>query len=126
MQIRALSGFQENTIQQYGRPYTPVGNMTVLGGIGSTDIPKQQVAVKDPNTGKTKLVTVDNINALTSLIQQGFQVASAIRNRRGEQVPAPKRRSRPAPPAPLTAGISKEILIGAAALALFILITKNK
>lgn len=125
MQIRALSGFQENTIQQYGRPYTPVGNMTVLGGIGSTDIPKQQVAVIDPKTGKTKLVTVDNINALTSLIQQGFKIASAIRNRRGEQVPPPKR-TRPTPPAPLTAGISKEILIGAAALALFIFITKNK
>lgn len=125
MQIRALSGFSENTIQQYGRPYTPVGNITVLGGIGSTDIPAQQVAVKDPKTGKTKLVTVDNINALTALIQQGFEVVSAIRNRKGEQVKPPKPR-RPTPPAPLTAGISKEILIGAAALVLFILITKNK
>ena len=33
MQIRALSGFSENTIKQYGRPYTPVGNITALGGL---------------------------------------------------------------------------------------------
>ena len=124
MQIRALSGFSENTIQRYGRPYTPVGNITVLGGIGNTDIPAQQVAVKDPKTGKTKLVTVDNINALTNLIQQGFKIVSDIKGKRGERVKPPRPRQTLTPPQ--KAGISPMLLLGFGALALIILITKNK
>ena len=34
MEIRALTGFSEETIRTYGRIYSPLNGTTVLGGIG--------------------------------------------------------------------------------------------
>lgn len=57
MQIRALSGFSENTIQQYGRPYSPLGNITVLGGLS-----KRQN--NNMNTSETLLGNVHNAQGI--------------------------------------------------------------
>lgn len=133
MQIRALTGFSENTIRQYGRSYSPLNgygsNCTSLGSpraIGSTQpyttftsIPAQTVQVKDPKTGKTTFFTADNMNALTALLQQGYQLVSSLRGGSGSQtinVPTP-------PPSP---GISKELLIGVGALALIFIMMNRK
>jgi hypothetical protein len=35
MEIRALTGFNEETIRNYGRSYSPLSGYTVLGAIGS-------------------------------------------------------------------------------------------
>jgi hypothetical protein len=35
MEIRALTGFNEETIKSYGRSYTPLNSCTVLGAIGT-------------------------------------------------------------------------------------------
>jgi len=38
MVIRALTGFSEETIQKYGRSYSPLsGNCTVLGAVETTE-----------------------------------------------------------------------------------------
>ena len=34
MEIRALTGFSEETIRTYGRIYSPLNGTTVLGGVG--------------------------------------------------------------------------------------------
>ncbi len=105
MEIRALTGFNTQTRQQYGRQYTPLnGTLTALGspsvgilpkevdfGVNTqiklpSYIPQQKIEMLDPQTGKKKWFTVDNINALTSLIQQGFKIFGDLKGGRGERV----------------------------------------
>ena len=37
MEIRALTGFNEETIKSYGRSYTPLNSCTVLGAVEVTE-----------------------------------------------------------------------------------------
>jgi hypothetical protein len=138
MQIRALTGFSENTIRQYGRSYTPLNgygsNCTALGSPGRADRKQarqdkkllkslkagDKVEVIDPATGKKKWVTVENAEMLANLINKGF---TFIRNLRGGSGNNEQLNTLP-PPA--SAGISKELLIGAAALALIFIFMNKK
>jgi len=101
MEIRALTGFNEQTRRRYGRSYSPInGNCTALGspiGFGvfysdetidelkKQDIPPQDVEVED-ETGRKRIFTIDNANALISLIERGFRLVSSFRNRSGNNV----------------------------------------
>lgn len=140
MQIRALTGFSENTIRQYGRSYSPLNgygsNCTALGSpfipiAGRQDRKDaraekkllksikvgDKVEVIDPATGQKKLLTVENAQMLANMLSKGF---SFIRNLRGgnEQLNTP--------PPPASTGISKELLIGAGALALIFIFMNRK
>jgi len=96
MEIRALTGFNEQTRRRYGRSYTPL-NGTKSAGLGSPmngfdfsfqdyvkktnnpSLPKQDVETVDPQTGKKKWFTIDNINGVLDLISRGFKIVTSIR-----------------------------------------------
>jgi len=104
MEIRALTGFNEQTRRRYGRSYTPL-NGTKSAGLGSPMngfdfsfqdyvkktnnpiLPKQNVETVDPKTGKKKWFTVDNINGVLDLIQKGFKIVTSIRKPDGTTAP---------------------------------------
>jgi len=144
MQIRALTGFSENTIRQYGRSYTPLNgygsSCTTLGSpfipIGSRQSRQNaraekkllkslkagdRVEVIDPATGQKKLLTVENAQMLANLLSKGF---TFIRNLRGGTSNNEQLNTTPPPPA--STGISKELLIGAGALALIFIFMNRK
>ncbi len=101
MEIRALTGFNKSTREQYGRSYTPLNGMkkTALGSpigfmyysqdtlnnIKNQDIPTQDVEVQD-ESGRKKIITIDNANSLISLIERGFKLVQGFRNRQGTNV----------------------------------------
>ncbi len=107
MEIRALTGFNRQTRQQYGRQYTPLnGTLTALGSpnVGvlpskgveipveiPTYIPPQKLEMIDPQTGKKKFFTVENIQQLTELIMKGFTLFSQIKGGQGKKVVVIKR-----------------------------------
>lgn len=132
MQIRALTGFSESTIKNYGRSYSPLNgyNKTILGAIGAgpyegdletlpTYIPPQTITVKDKKTGETKSFNVDNITQVIQILFQGFQLLSSLRGGSGQQTVN-------IPPAPEKKGISTELLIGVGALAVIFLIMNRR
>lgn len=146
MEIRALTGFNEDTRKQYGRQYTPLNGTTktLLGspGIGylppkdvdfgvptdiilPTSMPPQKIEMIDPADGKKKLITVDNINKLTELIKQGFDLYGQIKGGSGKKVVVVKRKI----PAPTTSGFETKTLIGfgvAAAIMISLYMSLNK
>lgn len=86
MEIRALTGFDLQTREQYGRSYSPLsGCSPALGAISGNPtskkfstqytipsyIPPQKIEMEDPVTGKKKWLTVANINELVSLLERG-------------------------------------------------------
>jgi len=101
MEIRALTGFDKSTRKQYGRSYTPLNGMkkTALGSpigfmyysqgtlnnIKNQDIPTQDVEVQD-ESGRKRIITIDNANSLISLIERGFKLVQGFRNRAGTNV----------------------------------------
>ena len=105
MEIRALTGFNEQTRRRYGRSYSPLNgtrSCTALGSpIGKFDfsfqdyinktnnpeLPEQQIETVDPQTGKKKWFTVDNINNVLDLISKGFKIISSIRKPDGTTSP---------------------------------------
>jgi len=98
MEIRALTGFDSQTLQKYGRSYSPL-NGHCSPGIGGFSIPytipsyipPQQIEMLDPTTGKKKLFSVANIQQLISLISQGFMLFSTIKGGTGStEVQGPK------------------------------------
>jgi len=100
MEIRALTGFYSQTLQKYGRSYSPLnghcspgiggGNFSIPYTIPSY-IPPQQIEMLDPTTGKKKLFSVANIQQLISLILQGFMLFSTIKGGTGStEVQGPK------------------------------------
>tara|TARA_R110000868_G_scaffold399690_1_gene673650 strand:- start:161 stop:562 length:402 start_codon:yes stop_codon:yes gene_type:complete len=133
MQIRALTGFSESTIKNYGRSYSPLNgyNKTILGAIGAgpyqndtetlpTSIPPQTITVKDKKTGETKSFKVENIRQVIQILFQGFQLLSSLRGGSGQQViniptPAPEKK-----------GLSTEVLIGLGAVAVIFLMMNRK
>ena len=136
MEIRALTGFNEETIKSYGRSYTPLNSCTVLGavddaivlkskGLDSIPInipaivPPQQLKMTDPVTKKTKIVTVQNATQLADLLTKGFSLLSQIRGGSGgvRTVVVP---SKP------KSGLSTELIIGMGALALIFLFISRK
>ena len=47
MEIRALTGFNEETIKSYGRSYTPLNSCTVLGALEVTEtVTKEKKGLK--------------------------------------------------------------------------------
>ena len=68
-------------------------------------IPQQKIEMIDVKTGQKKTFTVDNINALINLIQQGFSLYSQIQGGTGtgQVVTQPT----PRPTAPKQAGFGK-------------------
>ena len=134
MQIRALTGFSESTIKNYGRSYSPLNgyNKTILGAIGAgpyesdletlpTYIPPQTITVKDKKTGETKRFNVDNIAQVIRILFQGFQLLSSLRGGSGQQVV-----NVPPPAADDKKGISTELLIGVGALAVILILLNKK
>lgn len=107
MEIRALTGFNTQTRKQYGRQYTPLnGTLTALGSpsIGELPskgvefpveipayIPPQKLEMIDPQTGKKKFFTVENIQQLTELIMKGFTLFDQIKGGQGKKVVVVKR-----------------------------------
>ena len=132
MQIRALTGFSESTIRQYGRSYSPLsGNKTIIGAIGAgpyegdletlpTYIPPQTITVKDKKTGELKTINVDNILQVLRILWSGFLLVSQLRGGRGSQQVDT---SSPPPPKP---GMNNTMLIGISALALIFLIMNRR
>ena len=132
MQIRALTGFSESTIRQYGRSYSPLsGNKTIIGAIGAgpyegdletlpTYIPPQTITVKDKKTGELKTINVDNILQVLRILWSGFLLVSQLRGGQGSQQVDT---SSPPPPKP---GMNNTMLIGISALALIFLIMNRK
>ena len=107
MEIRALTGFNEQTRRQYGRSYSPLNGTRTCTALGSPmgvlpegfsfqdyikktnnpELPKQEVETVDPQTGKKKWFTIDNINNVLDLITKGFKIVSSIRKPDGTTVP---------------------------------------
>lgn len=95
-------------------------------------IPQQKIEMIDVKTGKKKIFTVDNINDLINLIQQGFALFTKIKGGTGTgqkiSQPTPKPTA-PKPTAPTQAGFGKiaTVLGGvAAAYVLFSLLMSRK
>ena len=143
MEIRALTGFDMETREQFGRSYSPLsGCNPALGAIGSQRagqpqfgipynipkiIPPQQIEMLDLSTGKKKWFTVDNINALTRLLQQGLQLIRRPRGGYGSQTVYVN----PPVKSNTSLGLTKKAMIGiglglVAAVALFVVVKKYK
>ena len=141
MEIRALTGFDMETRQQFGRSYSPLsGCNPALGAIGSQRagqpqfgiphnipkiIPPQQIEMLDLSTGKKKWFTVDNINVLTRLLQQGQKLIRRPRGGSGSQTVYTN------PPVKSNTRLTKKAMIGiglglVAAVALFVVVKKYK
>jgi len=106
MEIRALTGFNEQTRRRYGRSYSPLNGTRTCTALGSPigglfdfsfqdyvsqttnpELPEQQIETVDPQTGKKKWFTVDNVNKVLDLIQKGFQIITSIRKPDGTTAP---------------------------------------
>ncbi len=107
MEIRALTGFNEQTRKRYGRSYSPLNGTRTCTALGSPmgvlpfdfsfqdyikktnnpELPKQEVETVDPQTGKKKWFTIDNINNVLDLISRGFKIVSSIRKPDGTTAP---------------------------------------
>ena len=101
MEIRALTGFDLGTREQFGRSYSPLsGCNPALGAISGgypsskdlssqytipTYVPPQQIEMVDVQTGKKKWLTVDNAEKLAALIRQGMAIWGTIRGGSGSQ-----------------------------------------
>lgn len=108
MEIRALTGVDPANTKKYGRQYTPLNgtknialgspNVGVLPSKGveipveiPTYIPPQKLEMIDPQTGKKKFFTVENIQQLTELLMKGFQLFDQIKGGQGKKVIVVKR-----------------------------------
>lgn len=148
MEIRALTGFDMETREQFGRSYSPLsGCNPALGAIGSQVpyvstkqltsipytipqmIPPQKIEMLDTSTGKKKWFTVDNIDALTKLLEQGQKLIRRPSGGSGSKTVyvgvKPKVSSK------TKLGLSKKAMIGiglglVAAVALFVVVKKYK
>ena len=143
MEIRALTGFDMETREQFGRSYSPLsGCNPALGAIGSQQpgqpqfsipytvpayVPPQKIEMLDTSTGKKKWFTVDNITALTNLLRQGQQLIRRPQGGSGSKTVYVK----PPVKSNTSVGLSKKAMIGiglglVAAVALFVVVKKYK
>jgi hypothetical protein len=138
MQIRALTGFSEQTIRDYGRSYSPLTGYrgkTIIGAMGPigagpyqdeeietlpTYIPPQTITVKNKKTGEVKTFNVDNILQVVRILWSGFELIRELRGGTGSQQVDTSN------PPPETKGISTEVLIGLGAVALIFLIMNRR
>tara|TARA_R110000824_G_scaffold200622_1_gene384619 strand:+ start:1618 stop:2061 length:444 start_codon:yes stop_codon:yes gene_type:complete len=138
MEIRALTGFDLETRQQYGRSYTPLnGTNTLLGLGGNYDgttsrsnvkfdvdipayIPPQPLTMIDSSTGQKKVFTVQNAQQLAALIQQGFNLFQQIKGATGSKKVVVVRSNTQIPP-PKTSGLNTNSLIGIGVAALIMI-----
>ena len=136
MEIRALTGFNEETIRNYGRSYSPLSGYTALGAVDDAIIlkskglstipvnipaivPPQNLTLIDPVTKQKKTFSVKDATALAALLMQGFTLFSSIKGGSGgvRTVVVP---SKP------KSGLSTELMIGLGALALIFLFISRK
>ena len=138
MEIRALTGFDMETREQFGRSYSPLsGCNPALGAISGkpfsipytipTYIPPQPIEMIDVNTGKKKWFTVDNITALTNLLRQGQKLIRKPQGGSGSKIVYVN----PPVKSNTSVGLSKKAMIGiglglVAAVALFVVVKKYK
>jgi len=138
MEIRALTGFDLETRQQYGRSYTPLnGTNTLLGLGGNYDgttsrnnvkfdvnipafVPPQPIEMIDSSTGQKKVFTVQNAQQLAALIQQGFNLYKQIKGATGSRNVVVVRSNTQIPP-PKTSGLNTKSLIGIGVAALIMI-----
>ena len=135
MEIRALTGFNEETIRNYGRSYSPLSGYTALGAVDDAIIlkskgldsipinipaivPPQQLKMTDPVTKKTKIVTVQNATQLADLLTKGFSLLSQVKGSGGVRTVVV--------PSKPKSGLSTELMIGIGALALIFLFISRK
>jgi len=135
MEIRALTGFNEETIRNYGRSYSPLSGYTALGAVDDAIIlkskglstipvnipaivPPQQLKMTDPVTKKTKIVTVQNVTQLADLLTKGFSLLSQVKGSGGVRTVVV--------PSKPKSGLSTELMIGIGALALIFLFIGRK
>jgi len=135
MEIRALTGFNEETIRNYGRSYSPLNGYTALGAVDDAIIlkskglstipvnipaivPPQQLKMTDPVTKKTKIVTVQNVTQLADLLTKGFSLLSQVKGSGGVRTVVV--------PSKPKSGLSTELMIGIGALALIFLFIGRK
>lgn len=135
MEIRALTGFNEETIRNYGRSYSPLSGYTALGAVDDAIIlkskglstipvnipaivPPQQLKMTDPVTNKTKIVTVQNVTQLADLLTKGFSLLSQVKGSGGVRTVVV--------PSKPKSGLSTELMIGIGALALIFLFISRK
>jgi hypothetical protein len=135
MEIRALTGFNEETIRNYGRSYSPLSGYTALGAVDDAIIlkskglstipvnipaivPPQQLKMTDPVTKKTKIVTVQNVTQLADLLTKGFSLLSQVKGSGGVRTVVV--------PSKPKSGLSTELMIGIGALALIFLFISRK
>ena len=146
MEIRALTGFDMETRQQFGRSYSPLsGCNPALGAIGSQVpyvstkqltsipytipqmIPPQKIEMLDTSTGKKKWFTVDNIDSLTKLLEQGQKLIRRPSGGSGSKTVYVKTPVK----SKTKVGLSKNAMIGiglglVAAVALFVVVKKYR
>lgn len=136
MEIRALTGFDLKTREQFGRSYSPLnGCNPALGAIGGQPfsipytipsyVPPQQIEMIDVNTGKKNFFTVSNAEKLAALVAQGMKIYSSVKGGSGSQtvrLPQPPTRSS------TSIDTNKILMYGgiAAAIIAFAFIIKNK
>ena len=137
MEIRALTGFDLETRQQYGRSYTPLNGTNTLLGLGSQSIgldpktvkfnvdipayvPPQPLEMIDSSTGQKKVFTVQNAQQLAALIQQGFNLFQQIKGATGSRNVVVVRSNTQIPP-PSKSGLSTNSLIGIGVAALIMI-----
>ena len=92
-------------------------------------IPQQKIEMIDVKTGKKKIFTVDNINDVINLIQQGFALFTKIKGGTGTGQKVSQPTPKPTAPKPTQAGFGKvaTVLGGvAAAYVLFSLLMSRK
>jgi hypothetical protein len=135
MEIRALTGFNEETIRNYGRSYSPLSGYTALGAVDDAIIlkskglstipvnipaivPPQQLKMTDPVTKKTKIVTVQNVTQLADLLTKGFSLLSQVKGSGGVRTVVV--------PSKPKSGLSTELMISIGALALIFLFIGRK
>ena len=137
MEIRALTGFDLETRQRYGRSYTPLNGTNTLLGLGSSGIgldpktvkfdvsipayvPPQPLEMIDSSTGQKKVFTVQNAQQLAALIQQGFNLYQQIKGATGSRNVVVVRSNTQIPP-PQKGGLNPTSLIGIGVAALIMI-----
>ena len=134
MEIRALTGFDMETREQFGRSYSPLsGCNPALGAIGAfsipynipTMIPPQQIEMIDVNTGKKKFFTVSNAEKLAALVAQGMKIYGSVKGGSGSKT---VRLPQPPPRSNTSIDTNRILIYGGIAAAIIALtfIIKNK
>ena len=136
MEIRALTGFDMETREQFGRSYSPLSGCNhALGAISGQPlsipytipsyVPPQQIEMIDVNTGKKKFFTVSNAEKLAALVAQGMKIYGSVKGGSGSKT---VRLPQPPPRSSTSIDTNRILIYGGIAAAIIALtfIIKNK